>query len=306
MHQPREFFEKYLQKTKLHANYRDLMKQALQDPDVQEFLSKAQDQLQPSGVEKSASAIFEFYQAKTKQDPNLAVTQAGYEPFLRLHDGLIEVAYRLSSHGLQQQQQRKRRQRVTLVNLPRSLTQADFKNYHEESGRNQAFTAAIDLVTKLTQSHDAFVPGLYLSGAFGIGKTYLLGALANELAKSGLESTLVHFPTFVVQMKQAIQDRNVWGKLQELQQTPILMLDDIGADSLSPWVRDEILAVILQHRMQEKLTTCFTSNYGMDQLEEYLAETNQGIEIVKAKRIMERIRFLAKEYPMTGPNLRQD
>ena len=32
----------------------------------------------------------------------------------------------------------------------------------------------------------------------------------------------------------------------------ILILDDIGAEQMSAWVRDEILQVILQHRMQEK------------------------------------------------------
>ncbi len=38
---------------------------------------------------------------------------------------------------------------------------------------------------------------------------------------------------------------------------------------MSAWVRDEILQVILQHRMQENLTTFFTSNFEED-LERHL------------------------------------
>ncbi|MDI5788502.1 hypothetical protein PO124_09190 [Bacillus licheniformis] len=37
--------------------------------------------------------------------------------------------------------------------------------------------------------------------------------------------------------------------------TPILMLDDIGAESMSSWVRDEVLGAILQHRMSQQLPT---------------------------------------------------
>ena len=84
------------------------------------------------------------------------------------------------------------------------------------------------------------------------------------------------------------------------------MIDDIGADTLSAWSRDEIIGVILQYRMQEELPTFFSSNYKMDELENnYLAVNNrQEFEPVKAKRIMERIRFLAREVTVLGPNLR--
>lgn len=35
------------------------------------------------------------------------------------------------------------------------------------------------------------------------------------------------------------------------------MIDDIGADSMSSWVRDEVLGVILEYRMQQQLPTFF-------------------------------------------------
>ena len=35
------------------------------------------------------------------------------------------------------------------------------------------------------------------------------------------------------------------------------MIDDIGAESMTSWIRDDVLSVILQYRMQEQLVTFF-------------------------------------------------
>ncbi len=93
-----------------------------------------------------------------------------------------------------------------------------------------------------------------------------------------------------------------------LKKAPILVIDDIGADSISSWIRDDVLGVILEYRMQEELPTFFTSNFSMDQLErEHLTVNQRGeAEPLKAKRLMERIKFLSEEVSMTGKNHRQD
>jgi DNA replication protein DnaC len=56
-------------------------------------------------------------------------------------------------------------------------------------------------------------------------------------------------------------------------------LDDIGAESNNDWIRDNILQVILQYRMQENLPTFFTSNLTMDELEMRLAMTKKGMKL---------------------------
>ena len=45
-----------------------------------------------------------------------------------------------------------------------------------------------------------------------------------------------------------------------LKTSPILMLDDIGAESNSAWFRDEILMIVLEYRMMQELPTFFSSN----------------------------------------------
>lgn len=106
-------------------------------------------------------------------------------------------------------------------------------------------------------------------------------------------------------MKQAIGKDQVAEKLDAVKRSPILMIDDIGADAMSSWIQDEVFGVILQYRMQEQLPTFFSSNFTMDELEQHLSVTQRGDEEpLKAKRIMERIRYLTKEIEMTGRNRR--
>ena len=45
--------------------------------------------------------------------------------------------------------------------------------------------------------------------------------------------------------------------------------------------RDEILGTILQYRMDNNLTTFFTSNLNIEELEEHLKTTNKSIDKYK-------------------------
>jgi len=84
------------------------------------------------------------------------------------------------------------------------------------------------------------------------------------------------------------------------------MLDDIGAETMTSWARDEVLGPILQHRMADQLPTFFTSNFDFDQLEDHLTFSQKGgKEEVKAARIMERIKNLANPYTLKGENRRK-
>ena len=194
---------------------------------------------------------------------------------------------------------------MTTVRMPKFIRQANFSDIYDGNvDRMKATQAAMSFVGSYQPGQ--FQPGMYLSGNFGVGKTYLLGATANALAERGIISTMVHFPSFAVEMKGAIKDGTVDERRDAIKKAPILMLDDIGADSMSAWVRDDVLGVILEYRMQEELPTFFSSNFTMQQLEDqHLAIDAQGArEPLKAKRIMQRIRFLSREYHIQGENMR--
>src|SRR5699024_5355429 len=146
--------------------------------------------------------------------------------------------------------------------------------------------------------------GLYFSGPFGVGKTYFLGVLANELKKLHISSMLVYMPEFVREIRSSLKDNTLNEKIDYFKNTEVLMFDDIGAEMHSAWFRDEILGSILQYRMMEKLPVFFTSNYNLEQLQNELASTRDGVEEVKAGRIIERIKQVSKAVPVQGENRR--
>ena len=230
----------------------------------------------------------------------------GYEPRLFMNFHYIDVTYVPTKGLLEKQAQAEIRSRVKAMDMPKDIREARLDGFERTSERKEAFHEALKFINEFEDSPKSFHQGLYLQGTFGVGKTYLLGAIANTLAEKGFQTTLVHFPTFAVEMKQSIQKDTVGEKLDALKKAPVLMLDDIGADSMSSWIRDDILGVILQYRMQEQLPTFFSSNFNMHQLEnEHLRVTQRGEdEPLKAKRIMERVRFLSKEINMIGKNRR--
>src|SRR5690625_7912440 len=77
------------------------------------------------------------------------------------------------------------------------------------------------------------------------------------------------------QMMKEIKNNTVQEKMDKFKYSDVLMFDDIGAETLSAWFRDEILGSILQYRMMEQLPVFFTYNYTMDQLQEILFTTTK-------------------------------
>ena len=146
--------------------------------------------------------------------------------------------------------------------------------------------------------------GLYLHGTFGSGKTFILAALFNELkAKKYANTEIIYFPELLRNMKEDFS--LVEDKLNYLQNVDILLIDDIGAENVTVWGRDEILGTILQYRMNNKLTTFFTSNLTIEELERHLSLTKGSEDIVKARRIIERIKQLTDDIEIISENRRK-
>lgn len=299
---------KVIRRRNYQEKFEEMVNKVLQDPDVASFIEAHRDQLTEKDIEKSYAKLYEFVQEKRKfqlNDPTMIAP--GYEPQLTMNFHYIDVTYVPTEELLARKHEEEIRSRVRALDMPKDIQSASIKNFDRDVDRDAALGEAVRFVKEFAESPKAFHKGLYFVGSFGVGKTYLLGAIAHELAIRGFETTLVHFPTFAVEMKQAIGKDLVGEKLDAVKKAPVLMIDDIGADSMSVWIRDDIFGVILQYRMQEQLPTFFSSNFNMVELEEHLSVSQRGDEEpIKAKRIMERIRYLTKEVWMSGRNRRND
>lgn len=148
--------------------------------------------------------------------------------------------------------------------------------------------------------------GLYLNGNFGCGKTFLLSAMLNELAKNGRKVAIIYYPEFLRSLKESFKNNDEFQyKFNYIKKIDYLLLDDIGAESVTEWGRDEILGTLLQYRMENNLSTFFTSNLTIDELEVHLSTTNKDIDKVKSRRIIERIKQLTDNITMISVNKRK-
>lgn len=189
--------------------------------------------------------------------------------------------------------------------MPEALKTVRMKDIHTDDAKR------IGLIKWLKNFYDSYEEnphqkGLYLHGSFGSGKTFLICAMLNELAqKKKTDITVVYYPELLRSLKEAF-DSDFSKRVDTLKKADILFIDDIGAEAVTPWSRDEILGTILQYRMDATLPTFFSSNLNMKELEAHLSTTKNGVDIVKSRRIIERIRFLTEDFDLVSKNRRNN
>ena len=282
--------------------YQDLAQQIVKDPDVAAFIQ--QESLNQDELSRSIS---KFNQYITERDKFLRgdtdYIAKGYKPILVMNHGYADVSYEETPELIAAEKEAAIKKRLNLINFPSSLKNVSFLDvYRDDVQRLTVLKRMIEFVNDYPNN----LKGLYLYGDFGVGKSFMVAALAHDLSeKRGVSSTLLHYPSFVIDVKNAIGDGNVKTLVDEIKLSEVLILDDIGAEQSTAWVRDEILQVILQYRMQENLPTFFTSNFNFEDLELHFAKGKHGNdETWEARRVMERIRYLAEETRLEGVNRR--
>lgn len=302
-----DYLTKITSSSEVRNKYETIINEVIQDEEVFRFIKEHQDELTTESIERSAANLYEFVKEKEKARKGEGQLMPGYVPRLIVNNKLIEVTYVATPEHQAKRAQEDLRNRIRSVYMPKDIKEARFEDFEVTSTRKNAFDRSLQFVEDYVQNPDSFHKGLYLNGAFGVGKTYLLGAIAHELSTFGYPSTLVHYPTFATEMRSSVGQQTTGDKLDAYKRTPILMLDDIGAEYPTDWIRDDILGVILQYRMQNELPTLFSSNFNLEQLEDHLTYNQKGeASALKAKRIMERIRFLADEVNVSGINRRNE
>ena len=186
--------------------------------------------------------------------------------------------------------------------MPKEIINASMKDiYTDDKNRLEAIKWLTTFIKKIENGEKS--KGLFLTGNFGCGKTYLVAAAFNELAKKGKKVACLYYPEFLRSLKERFSDdyREIFNKVKKCD---LLLIDDIGAETVTCWNRDEILGTILQYRMQENLPTFFTSNLSINELETHLAY-NDSEGKLKARRIIERIKYLTDNITMIAENRRK-
>lgn len=285
-----------------HFDAHQVTQLILSDPDVVTFIN--QHGLKQDEIKRSLPKFNQFINERRKfQDQEDSYIAKGYEPILTMNEGYADVTYLETRELKEAQEQKAIENRINLVSLPKSYKSISFEDVLlDDVKRLNVYESLVDFISQYPSPDQK---GLYLYGDMGVGKSFFMAALAHELSeKKNALTTILHYPSFTIDIKNAIKTDSVKDEIDAVKTSEVLVLDDIGAEQTSSWVRDEVLQVILQYRMQENLPTFFTSNYSFADLERKLANGRNGDETWQAKRVMERVRFLAKETHLQGENRR--
>ncbi len=270
-----------------------LLETLLDDPQIRAFVVK--NDLTHSVILGSINTLLTFRDQRIACDACLGLAHCvlphpGMTPDLILQADQIGLSYRKCRHNNQAESISK----IEAMFISSKVFEADLADMDTfGESRRAAYNYVVEYLRRFKEGKP--IKSMYFYGPNRTGKTFLLAAVANELAKLGQEVVFAYFPDLTREMKSAIGAGNLEAKITHLKNVDILMLDDFGAEQQSGFIRDEVLGPILQYRLLEKKPTFFSSNIQMKSLVEAMVLSASKIEQSKSVRIYERILELSTE-----------
>jgi primosomal protein DnaI len=301
-----------LSNNSMQKELKQIKRSLLTDERFLQYIRKEKLQLNEEIVENSLMNLLTFndYFFKCEGCPGLEHCRQeirGHRPELTQDKNRLHLVYKPCHYEREYERKQAISNNIRAFYMPKSILNAGIETIniaHEGNlSRNQAINKVFSFAA--TYNGKSYQKGVYLYGPFGVGKTYILAAMANELAKKNIKVAFVYLPDLIRELKSAIGKNNLEGLMDEIKQVQVLVLDDIGAEMGTAWVRDEILGPLLQYRLLEELPTFFTSNKSLDDLITDYSRTNDGtVDKMKANRLGDRVKALATELFIDGKNYR--
>ena len=105
---------------------------------------------------------------------------------------------------------------------------------------------------------------------------------------------MIYFPDLVLDLKNALGDPRFEELVNKLKSIDVLMLDDLGSENMTPWLRDEIFGPVLNYRILENKPVFISSNLNFTDLKTHLAIEKGTANTTKADRLLSRLQGLVR------------
>lgn len=102
---------------------------------------------------------------------------------------------------------------------------------------------------------------LLFTGAYGCGKTHLAAAIANYRVQRGYPALFVVVPDLLDHLRDTFNPQSTvtfYQQFEEVRRAPLLVLDDLGTESATPWAREKLYQ-IFDYRYNANLPTIITT-----------------------------------------------
>jgi len=103
---------------------------------------------------------------------------------------------------------------------------------------------------------------LILTGVYGCGKTHLAAAIANVRVRMHYPALFVVVPDLLDYLRATFSPNSEVRfdkRFEEVKTAPLLILDDLGTESASPWAQEKLYQ-LFNHRYNARLPTVITTS----------------------------------------------
>jgi len=283
--------------SKTKVNKEEIIEGLFEDPFLRTFFME--NDLNSMVIEEFLSNLLAFQIEKNYCENCNSINECkqdtlGLEPVIKYEDGKIKSYQKDCNFKIHKDKLQLEDELINAMYMPKMIYDATLEDYKTNTDARMEIYKYVMRFLKLFPMGEK-MKGLYIWGEYQKGKTYTLAATANELTKLGYSVIIAYYPDLVRELKSSIGNNTLESLISKLKQTDILMLDDIGGEAQSSWIRDEVLGPVLQYRLLDERPTFFTSNVAIKDLAAYLVSNSQTAEKMKSFRIISRIKSLTEE-----------
>lgn len=160
-----------------------------------------------------------------------------------------------------------------------------------DEDNRRLFQAAFDSAKRYASEPRGW---LILTGNSGSGKTHLAAAIANHCIGLRVRTFFMVVPDLLDHLRATFGPNSEvsYDELfEQIRNVPLLILDDLGAQSSTPWAMEKLFQV-LNHRFNAQLPTVITTNVPLDRLDESLQSRITNPEIAKVIEVERRSSML--------------
>lgn len=204
---------------------------------------------------------------------------------VRKEDNSIQREYTLC---LNREIQRKMQNNYLIRDFNEELLKIDMDDVENRKGRfkYEKTLMEVDL--------DAANEGMFIYGPSSSGKSYPLIALCNEFVKSDKRCAFADVKNFIDSLKSTFNynKENYNSLMNIVKNVDVLVLDNLGEEKQSEWVRDDVIGSIVDYRSKNNLLTFITSCFSLEEIEKMynVSKTNSEVGKMKASKFIDKIK----------------
>jgi DNA replication protein DnaC len=183
------------------------------------------------------------------------------------------------------------------ANEMRRLSQLDgleSKSFETFEAGTPELARALEIAKSFVQKLSGW---LVLTGPCGTGKTHLAAAIANQTLEAGDQTVMFAVvPDLLDHLRATFEPSQGIAydqRFNDIRNTYLLVLDDIGTENATPWAREKLYQII-NHRYNERLPTVITSNQPDSAIDERI------LSRMLDRDLSQRLQMIGEDYRRRG------